>query len=108
MELDAHHLPDIARHSIEKIRRHDYYAALFAAAMRRKWRHLVYIGLYAGAGRARLKDSGEIVETTALSVVRLGFTKYIFVDSDRECIDALRHRIAAVDSDADVAHPRRG
>jgi hypothetical protein len=61
MESDGHYLPEIRPHSLEKIRRHDYYAALFSKAMAKKWPRRAYIGLYAGAGRARLKDTGEIV-----------------------------------------------
>ena len=99
MEDDGLFLPEIASHSLEKIRRHNYYAGIFAAAMRTSWRHRVYIGLYSGAGRARLKDSNRVVETSALAVIRqsVPFTKYIFVDSDKRCVDALRIRVDALE-----------
>ena len=63
---DGFYTPEISTHSLEKIKRHNFYAALFTRSMARKWRHLVYVGLYAGAGRAVLKGTGEIVETSAL------------------------------------------
>ncbi|MGQ0562559.1 MAG: three-Cys-motif partner protein TcmP [Gemmatimonadota bacterium] len=105
---DGLYTPEIARHSLEKIRRHNYYATLFAQSMANKWRHRVYIGLYSGAGRAVLRDSGEIVETSALGVIRLdpGFTRYIFVDQSRDCISALHARIDALGLNRDVTYIR--
>lgn len=104
MEDDGHYLPEIGAHSLEKLRRHNYYAGIFSKAMAEKWTHRVYIGLYSGAGRARLRSTGEIVETSAMSVLRqeVPFTKYIFVDSDPRCIEALGQRISALERDRDV------
>ncbi len=89
-------LQEIKAHSLEKYRRHNYLASMFANGMKKKWPQRAYIGLYAGAGRARVEGTGEIVETTALSVIRQPFTNYIFVDSDSECIDALERRVEAL------------
>lgn len=104
MEDDGYYLPAIGAHSLEKIRRHNYYASMFTTAMVSKWTHLAYVGLYAGAGRARIRGSGEIVETSALAVLRqpVPFTKYIFVDSDPRCIQALERRIDGLDREPDV------
>lgn len=104
MEEDGLYRPEIKIHSLEKIRRHNFYAALFSKAMHKKWAHRVYIGLYAGAGRALVKSTGELVETSALAVIRqeVPFTKYIFVDSDPRCVEALRARISAVVPTFDV------
>jgi three-Cys-motif partner protein len=101
---DGLYAPEIAEHSLEKIKRHNYYAALFACSMAGKWQHRVYIGLYAGAGRAVIKGSGHLVETSAVAVIRQDcpFTKYIFVDDDPRCISALGERIAAISSRRDV------
>lgn len=104
MEEDGLYRPEIKAHSLEKIRRHNFYAALFSKAMQRKWAHRVYIGLYAGAGRALVKPTGELIETSALAVLRqeVPFTKYIFVDSDPRCINALEMRVRNVAPLADV------
>jgi three-Cys-motif partner protein len=90
--------PHIKQHSLEKIRRHNFYAQRFVAAMSKRWPQLAYVGLYSGPGRARVEPTGEIVETTAMSVVRQvnPFTHYIFVDQDPECVEALSQRIALV------------
>lgn len=104
LEPDGQYEPEIAEHSLVKIRRHNYYAALFSKAMSRKWKHRVYIGLYAGAGRARLRRTNQLVETSAIAVFKqeVPFTKYIFVDEDPRCIAALQTRIAALDARFDV------
>ena len=52
---DGLFLPSIKPHSLDKIIRHDFYAGVFATAMKNKWAHRAYIGLYSGAGRARLE-----------------------------------------------------
>lgn len=102
---DGLYTPDIKPHSLEKIRIHNYYVALFATAMKARWPQRAYLGLYSGPGRARLDDgTAEILETTTLSALRLTdpFTKYIFVDNDPRCISALQGRIAALPGKYDV------
>lgn len=93
---DEYYTPEIKRHSLEKIRLHNRYAAVFAGAMHNKWPQLAYVGLYSGAGHARVVGSTDTVETSALAVLRQqpAFTDYIFVDSDPRCVEALRHRSA--------------
>ncbi len=104
LEDDGFYLPTIKRHSLEKIKRHNYYAQIFSKAMHRKWPQRAYVGLYSGAGRAKLADTGEIVETSAMSVFtqEVPFTKYIFVDEDTRCIEALAARIGVLHSKFDV------
>jgi len=101
---DGYHTPTIKLHSLDKIHLHNYYASIFATAMRGKWAQLAYLGLYSGAGRARIEDTGEIVETTALGALRVAhpFTKYIFVDHDPLCIEALHGRVEALSGEYDV------
>jgi three-Cys-motif partner protein len=98
LEDDGWYAPVIKPHSLDKIALHNAYAAIFTAAMRTHWPQLAYLGLYSGPGRARLAASGTLVETSAMGAVRLAhpFTKYIFVDEDPRCIEALRHRTAAL------------
>jgi three-Cys-motif partner protein len=104
LESDGLYEPEIAVHSLGKIRRHNYYAALFSKAMSKKWKNRVYIGLYAGAGRALLRSTHQLVETSAIAVFKqeVPFTKYIFVDEDPRCIVALASRIVRLDETFDV------
>lgn len=98
LEDDGLYTPSIKSHSVQKIKLHNYYTSLFSRSMKDLWPQHAYIGLYSGAGRAVIEDSGEIVETTATSAVRLEppFTHYIFVDNDPNSIAALQQRIDAI------------
>jgi three-Cys-motif partner protein len=87
---------EIKPHSMEKYRRHCYVTSQFANGMKNKWPQRAYVGLYAGAGHARVEGTGEIVETPALSVLRQPFTHYVYVDKDDVCIGALQKRVAAL------------
>ena len=102
---DGLYTPTIKRHSLEKIRLHNRYARIFTTAMRQKWPQLAYIGLYSGAGRASIEGANRIVETSALSVLRLpnSFTHHVFVDNNPDCISALDQRWRAIESTATVA-----
>src|SRR5579862_8561903 len=95
---DGLFLPEIKPHSFGKIQLHNYFARLFTSSMKSKWPQRAYVGLYSGAGRARVVGTSEIIETTAMSVFRLPdpFTKYVFVDSDERCAAALDARISAL------------
>lgn len=101
---DGLHLQMIKEHSFQKLHRHNYYAEMFARGMKKAWPQRVYLGLYSGSGRAKVEGSGEIVETTAMSVLQLPdpFTQYIFVDHDRQCIDALQKRCTALGTELAV------
>jgi three-Cys-motif partner protein len=91
-------MPTIKPHSLRKIHAHNRFARMFATAMREKWDHLAYIGLYAGAGLAQVDGTEEVVQTSALSVLRQPhpFNHYIFVENDPDCASALRQRWRAV------------
>ena len=105
LEDDGLYAPSIKDHSLEKIRLHNYYVRLFSTGMKNRWPQRAYVGLYSGAGRARMEKTGEIVATTAISALQVPdpFTKYIFVDNDPECITALKARIRALEGDHDVS-----
>lgn len=97
-EPDGLHLPRVKPHSLEKLDLHNYYAAIFAAGMRKLWPNLVYVGLYSGAGAAEVEGMDRVVMTSALSVLTQDspFTRYVFVDEDEDCIEALRVRAEGI------------
>lgn len=101
---DGLYTPEIKRHSLEKIRLHNRYARIFATAMRKKWPQLAYVGLYAGAGHARIAREDVVVETSALAVLRQPdrFTHYIFVDHSELCVSALKARVAPLQTGVHV------
>lgn len=101
---DGLYLPVIKRHSLAKIRAHNHNVNVFATATKDSWPQRAYIGLYSGAGRARLEETGEIVETTATAVLRLPypFTHHVFVDQNENCTTALKKRAGATAPSAQV------
>ena len=92
---DGLYLPQIKRHSLEKITLHNRYAAIFSKAMAKQWKQRAYIGLFAGAGAAELVETGDTVETSALAVQQqpVPFTHCVYVDCNPLCIAALRARV---------------
>jgi hypothetical protein len=71
LEDDGLYTPSVKRHSLRKIEVHNYYVSLFSTAMKTKWPQRAYLGLYSGAGRARVAETDEIVETTVMSAFRV-------------------------------------
>ena len=106
LEDDGLYTPSIKEHTLRKIRLHNYYVSIFSTAMKTPWPQRAYIGLYSGAGRATVEETGEIVATTALSAIQMPdpFTKYIFVDNNPDCISALETRIDRLGGDHDVRY----
>jgi hypothetical protein len=66
LEDDGLSTPDISEWGEEKYRLVGYYATLFANSMKGKWGSRVYIDLFSGAGRARIKDTNRILPASPL------------------------------------------
>lgn len=99
-----YHLPEIGPWGEEKYRLVRNYAQIFATSMKKKWQCRVYIDLFAGAGRARIKESRKIVDGSPL--ISLGiedrFDRYIFCEKDSTNLDALTKRVTNYFSGIDV------
>lgn len=80
------------------------YADIFATSMKAKWQHRIYLDLFAGPGRARIRGTTRIVPAPPLLALNLKypFTRYIFSEYDSDKLSALRQRAAAVAPNADV------
>ena len=79
----------------EKYKLVSKYCGVFSTSMKNKWDCRVYIDLFSGAGKAKIKDSEEIVYTSPLLSIDVKdrFDKYIFCEEDEEKIDALEKRV---------------
>ncbi|MCL4477063.1 MAG: three-Cys-motif partner protein TcmP [Nitrospirae bacterium] len=95
--------PEIGSWGEEKYRHVALYSSLFAKSMRRKWECLVYIDLFSGAGRARIRGTNRIVNSSPLLVLGLPdkFDRYIFCEKERKKYEALKKRIKREFPDAD-------
>lgn len=83
------------------VRRYDN---LFTTGMKNRWDQLIYIDLYAGAGKAKIRNTNKIVLGSPLLAVSVPdrFTKYIFCDERADNIEALRTRIEKVAPEIDA------
>lgn len=96
--------PEVRAWSNRKYKLIKLYAQTFAKSMRKKWDKLVYIDLFAGAGRAKIKGSHRIVLSSPLIVMENcpEFDKYIFCEKDKEKCDALEQRAKTLRSEANI------
>lgn len=96
--------PVVGPWSEEKYRLISYYAALFSKGMKSSWQSRVYIDLYAGAGRAKIKEANRFVDTSPILALKVEkpFDRYIFCDLNKEKLDALYARAQRIDPAADV------
>jgi three-Cys-motif partner protein len=81
--------------SLQKYRLLDLYNTLFSTGMKRQWDLRVYIDLFSGPGRARVRNTKRVVETSPIIALRVPdpFDKYIFCDREAKNISALRDRV---------------
>jgi len=96
LEDDGLITPEIGSWGEEKYRLVELYSTLFAKSMRKKWECLVYIDLFSGAGRSRIRGTKRIVNASPLIVLGLPvkFDRYIFCERDRDKLAALKKRVA--------------
>jgi three-Cys-motif partner protein len=86
----------------EKYRLVSCYAEIFATSMKEQWQERVYIDLFAGAGRVRIRGTRRIIAAVPPRVLglRWPFTRYVFCELDAEKITALEARVAHSTSSA--------
>lgn len=94
LEDDGLLTPEVRAYSERKYALISYYASMFTASMKGKW-SLVYIDLFAGSGRGRIKDSSIILPASPLLAlgVKNKFDKYIFCEADAQKMEILKIRV---------------
>src|SRR5579872_1818900 len=92
---DGLYIPEVREWSLEKYKLVGGYGEIFTSGMHKKWDQLAYIDLFAGAGYARIKETGKIYKSSALIALSLlhRFTHYVFCEEDSTCFDALQKRV---------------
>lgn len=80
------------------------YTSLFSTGMKKIWGQRVYIDLYSGAGKARVRNKNKITYTSPLLALKVKdpFDKYIFCDIDEKNIQSLKTRVEQEHCSADV------
>ena len=86
--LDDDGLPtlEIGAWGEEKYRHVQLYASLFIRSIRTKWDSLIYLDLFAGSGRSRIRGTKRIVSASPLLILGMpeAFDKYIFCEGNRK------------------------
>jgi len=92
---DSFFTPEVRSWSLEKYRLVGGYCDIFTSGMKNKWDQLVYIDLFAGAGYARILETGKIYFSSSLIAmsVPVPFTKYILCEADEMRLEALKNRV---------------
>lgn len=87
--------PEVGPWAEEKYRLLYHYAKMFATSMKGRWDQRVYIDLFAGAGRSRIRDTNKIVLASSLLAIEIPdkFDRYIFCEKKNELLGALRERV---------------
>lgn len=96
--------PTVGDWAEDKYRLFGCYADLFSTSMKSKWAHRVYVDLYAGPGRARIRKTRRIIPAPPLLALdlRFPFTRYIFSEFSEEKLAALKKRVSAIAPTADA------
>jgi len=96
--------PEIGFWGVEKYRLISCYASMFAKSMSGRWDCIIYLDLFSGSGRARIKENGKIINSSSLLVLgqENKFSKYIFNDENADNCTALKQRIEKEYPDYDV------
>jgi hypothetical protein len=94
LQDDGLFTPEVGSWAETKYQLVSLYDHLFSTGMKRLWDCRVYIDLFAGAGRSKLKGTSRIVSASPMLAlgVKDQFDKYIFCEKDDACLDALRRR----------------
>src|ERR1044071_4890492 len=106
LEDDGLLTPEINSWGEEKYRLVSTYASIFATSMKRKWQCRVYVDLFAGAGRSRIKRTKRIVPASPMLALNVPdrFDKYIFCEIDPFKNEALKKRVSRDYSEVDVEY----
>ncbi len=103
LEDDGLYTPEVGTWATIKYDLIKHYATMFATSMKKKWQR-VYVDLFAGAGKARIKGSGRIVRASPLIAlaVRDPFDRYVFCEEKPKPFSALTERVNRVYPQVDV------
>lgn len=90
--------PEVGSWGEEKYLLIGNYAQMFAKGMKAKWDTRVYIDLFAGTGRAKLKGTNEIIAGSPLLAlgVDVPFDRYVFCEEAPDKMEVLQKRVTAL------------
>jgi three-Cys-motif partner protein len=105
VEKDDQLIAEARLWSLEKYRLFGCFCDIFTRGIHNIWNQLVYIDLFAGAGYAKIRETGKIYKSSSLIALSLPvpFTKYILCEKDEERFAALSKRISRDHPDKNIS-----
>ncbi len=87
--------PEVGAWGQQKYRLVDLYSQLFSKSMKSKWDSIVYIDLFSGSGRSKIRDSARIIASSPMLALEIEpkFDHYIFCEKDSAKSAALKTRV---------------
>lgn len=76
------------------------YCDIFNSGMKNMWPNRVFVDLFSGPGRCRVRPQGDFEDGSPLIALSHPFTHYFFIDISPCCTDALQQRISNTSSTA--------
>ncbi|MFC1678916.1 three-Cys-motif partner protein TcmP [Elusimicrobiota bacterium] len=104
LEDDGLVTPEIGGWGKQKYQLVKSYAEIFSSSMKGKWDCRVYVDLFAGAGRSRLRETGQVVHTSPMLALSVPdqFDRYVFCEKNSKKLEALRTRVSKEHPDRNV------
>ena len=96
--------PEIGPWGEQKYRLLQGYARVFATSMKNKWDARIYVDLFAGSGRSRVRGTNKILLASPLLALEIPdrFDRYIFCEKDPQKLTALEKRVRRDYANTDV------
>ena len=91
-------IPEIGAWGEDKYRHVQLYASLFIKSIRSKWNALVYLDLFAGSGRSKIRGTTKIVNSSPLLILGLPetFDRYIFCEGKVSNAQAIENHVSVI------------
>jgi len=98
--------PEVGGWAETKHRLVSLYSTLFSSGMKAKWSNRIYVELYAGAGRSKVRGTTKIVLGSPLLAltVKDPFDKYVFCEEKAANLAALKARAERIAPNANIAY----
>lgn len=103
---DGLETPDVGIWALDKYSILRYYNHMFGTGMKKKWDMRVYIDLFAGPGKVRIRDNGRIVLGSPLIALDIEdqYDAYIFCEEKQVNLDALIDRVGKKPSNSRIEY----
>ncbi len=103
--LDGLETPEVGAWAERKYDLVHYYNELFATGMKEKWDTRVYLDLFSGAGKVKVRKTNKVLLGSPLLALNITnrYDKYIFCEENKSLLNSLRTRVANHYSDVDAS-----